>query len=61
MNDCILVSIDFSHGNDADVLIVGRKRPNESVEIINAFQGEEARELYSRLTTAKKKEKENDK
>lgn len=55
MNDCILVSITN------DILVVGRKRPNESVEIINAFQGEEARELHSKLTTAKKKEKENDK
>ena len=34
-----------------DILVVGRKRPNESVEIINAFQGEEAKELYTRLVT----------
>lgn len=56
MNDCILVSIDFSHGEDADVLIVGRKRPNDSAEIINAFQGQEARDLYEKLVTPKKKE-----
>lgn len=55
-NDCILVSIDFSHGEDADVLIVGRKRPSDFAEIINAFQGQEARDLYEKLTVPKKKE-----
>ena len=56
LNDCILVSIDFTHGGDADVLIVGRKLFGESVDIINAFQGEEARELYKKLVTKKEKE-----
>ena len=51
--DTILVSVDFSHGRDVGVLIVGRKRMNQSVEIINAFQGAEAEELYSRLVTKK--------
>lgn len=58
VSDCILVSVDFRPGKeDVGVLIVGRKRPNESVEIINAFQGAEAMELYKKLTT--KVEKEN--
>ena len=52
----ILVSVDFSNKNDTGVMVVGRKRMNQSVEIINAFQGDEARELYERLITAKKKE-----
>ena len=55
-NDVILVSIDFNHGEDADILIVGRKRPNGSAEIINAFQGQEARDLYEKLAMPKKKE-----
>lgn len=38
MVDSILVSVDFSNKNDTGVLIVGRKRMNQSVEIINAFQ-----------------------
>ena len=54
MVDSILVSVDFSNKNDTGV--VGRKRMNQSVEIINAFQGDEARELYERLITTKKKE-----
>ena len=56
MVDSILVSVDFSNNNDTGVLIVGRKRMNQSVEIINAFQGDEARELYEKLETKKKKE-----
>lgn len=38
---------------DIPILIVGRKRKNRSVEIINAFHGCEAVELYNRLTTVK--------
>jgi hypothetical protein len=53
MVDTILVGVDFANNGDTGVLIVGRKRMNQSVEIINAFQGEEAKELYKRLTTKK--------
>lgn len=48
MEDTILVSYN-SANTDYPILIVGRKRPNESVEIVNAFQGEEAIELYKKL------------
>lgn len=51
--DTVLVSFDFSHGKDNSVLIVGRKRPNGHVEIINAFQGEEAEWMYQKLVTKK--------
>ena len=54
MVDSILVSVDFSNKNNTGVLIVGRKRMNQSVEIINAFQGKEAKELYEKLVTPKK-------
>ena len=56
MVDSILVSVDFSNKDGNGVLIVGRKRMNQSVDIINAFQGDEARELYEKLVTKKKKE-----
>jgi hypothetical protein len=56
MVESILVSVDFSNKNDTGVMVVGRKRMNQSVEIINAFQGDEARELYEKLVTKKKKE-----
>ena len=49
MNDAIIVSYD-NHSNDIPILIVGRKRLNDSIEIINAFDGDEAKELYEKLT-----------
>lgn len=49
----VIVSWDFSHGRDVGVLIVGEKRMNQSVDIINAYQGEEAYELYKKLTVKK--------
>lgn len=56
ISDCILVSVDFSHGADVGVLIVGRRLPNGSTAIVNAFQGDEAVELYKKLVTVKEKE-----
>lgn len=55
VSDTILVSVDFTNGKDTGVLVVGRKRPNQSVEIINAFQGKEAEDLYLKLITPVKK------
>ena len=51
-----IVSWNFSFSEDTSVLIVGKKMPGKDVEIINAFQGKEALELYQKLTTVKKKE-----
>lgn len=48
-SDTFLVSFDYSHGN-IPVLIVGRKDKG-GLNIINAFKGEEAKELYQKLTT----------
>lgn len=57
ITDTLLVSVDLVPINgDNSILIVGRKRPNQSVEIINAFQGEDAIEFYKLLTTVKKGE-----
>lgn len=47
--DTLLVGFDNVHGDDTAVLIVGRKAPGDSVQIINQFQGKEALELYQRL------------
>lgn len=51
--DSLLIGFDFSKGKDVGVLVVGRKRLNQSVEIINAFQGKEAEDIYEMLTTQK--------
>lgn len=55
LTDSIIVSYDRNPGKDISVLVVGRKNPNMSVTIINAFQGEEADELFKKLTTISKK------
>lgn len=52
----LIVSWDFSHGPDKHILLVGQKTPKSDVEVINAFQGEEAHEIYEKLTTVKKGE-----
>ena len=54
--DTLLIGLDFTNAKENTVLVVGRKRKNKSVEIINAFQGKEAEELYEKLTTVKSKQ-----
>lgn len=36
-----------------DILIVGKKEPRRAMKVINAFQGEEAKELWRHLTGKK--------
>ena len=49
--DSVIVSVDFSHGKDLGVLLVGKNKINKPIEIINAFQGQEAWDLYKKLIT----------
>ena len=51
--DTILVAYSVTSEKDSCVMTVGRKKLNGSVDIINAFQGEEAKYLYKKLTTVK--------
>lgn len=53
----IIVGVDFTHGKDVGVLIVG-EQVDGKVNIINAFQGEEAYNLYKKLITKKSADKE---
>ena len=51
----VIVSWDFSHGEDGrdhDLALVG-KMVDGSVQIINAFQGPEARDLVEKIITKK--------
>lgn len=48
--DVLLVSYD-DISNDKPILIVGKKGTRGVVQIINAFQDEEAEELYKKLTS----------
>ena len=49
-NGAVIVSWDFSNGKDADILLVG-KQNNGVVDVINAFQGQDARDIYEKLLT----------
>lgn len=53
LSDTLLVSVNFEHGEDTGVLIVGRRTSKGTTEIVNAFQGEEAKKLYFNLITKK--------
>ena len=53
MENRIIIGVDFSNKNDIDTMVVGRIRNDQSIDIINAFQGDEARELYEKLVTNK--------
>lgn len=55
VNECLLVSVDFTQGEDTGILIVGRRK-NGKVDIVNAFQGQEAIDFYKKLITMNKKE-----
>lgn len=59
VTDSILVSVDFdmAGGPDTAVLIVGKKKKGEAIDILNAFQGEEAMRLYKILTGSGKEKK----
>lgn len=52
--DSVIVSWDFSRGKDVGVLIVGRQKKGK-VEIVNAYQGEEAKAIYQKLVYPKPK------
>ena len=51
--DGLLVGFDFTNGKEHGVLIVGRKNKGEIVDIVNAFQDEEAKRIYDILTARK--------
>lgn len=57
VNESLIVGVDFTRGEDVGVLIVGRQKKGK-VDIVNAFQGKEAYELYEKLITKKEKKKE---
>lgn len=54
MAESILVSYEPSNGEDQAILLVGKKAPKKDVEIINAFKGKVAAELWEQLTVQKK-------
>lgn len=57
ISDAIIVSIDYNESDGTGVLIVGRKKPGEGIDIVNAFSGNEALELYKKLVMVKENNK----
>lgn len=55
----VVVSWDFSHGRDQDIMLVG-KQENGSMNVINVFQGPEVFDLWKKLTVREKKEQDDD-
>lgn len=53
LKDSLLISIDILSGEDKALLIVGKKKLNKPVDIINAFEGEDAIQIYKMLITKK--------
>lgn len=47
-NGAVIVSWDLSHGKDKAILLVGKQNKGV-VDVINAYQGEEALALYEKL------------
>lgn len=53
VNESLIIGVDLSDDKDAGVLIVGRQK-NGEVTIVNAFQGQEAADIYRKLITVEK-------
>ena len=51
MEDQLYIGVDIS-GKDSAALVVARKDSNGRAVIMNLFLGDEALELYKKLTTA---------
>lgn len=47
----VIVAFDCTNGVDKSVMIVGKKKPRKDVEVINAFAGSEAEDLWKKLIT----------
>lgn len=53
-SDTFLVTFDYSQG-DIPVLIIGRRGKKKELDIVNAFKGDEAKDLYDLLMDGKEK------
>ena len=58
-NATLHVRVDFNN-EDSGVLIVGRKKKDQAVEIVNVFADADAHALYERLVTTQKRRRSNE-
>ena len=54
---CYLVSWDFTNGKDKSIVLVGVQEKGQSVKVVNAFEGIEAEDIITKLSTTKQEEK----
>ena len=59
LDDGLIIGYSRKDPFSPPVMVVGRKRMNDTLVIINAFEGKEAEELYKKLTTVEKKDDAN--
>ena len=57
--EVLMVSFDLTHGPENRLCIVGKK-DGKAVTIVNAFQGQQAEDIFRLLTTVQKKEETED-
>jgi hypothetical protein len=50
--DSVIVTFD----SETDIMVIGRKRTNESLDIVNAFKGDKATRLWNELTKSEEEE-----
>ena len=53
MENHIIIRVDSTNKNDNIIMTVGRIRRDHHIDIVNVFQGDEARELYEKLIANK--------
>lgn len=51
---CFLVSYDFTNGKDASIVLVAQRGTKGETTVINGFQGQEAEEIFEKLTKTDK-------
>ena len=60
-NEVLLVSFDLTHGLNNRFCIVGKKDGDKgAITIVNAFEGQQAEDIFKLLTTVVKKGNENE-
>lgn len=55
--EVLMVSFDLTHGPDNRLCIVGKK-DGKAITIVNAFQGQQAEDIFKLLTTIQNKKQE---
>ena len=55
VSNTVLVGFDYSKADATPILIVGRKNPGRPVDIIKMLQGQEAADLWGKLTITEDK------